>query len=149
MERTRDLAAGIGFLVLALVGMEESLRLPLGRWDSPAPGLFPLLLSVILAALALALLVGALARHGTAPADGVAGSRRAWWTTGSLVAFYLLLEPLGFLVASLLLLLFLLRAIAGQRWGVAVAVGVGASVSSYLLFDRLLRLPLPRGLIGF
>ncbi len=147
----RDLVGGLGFLLLALVGVEESLRLPLGSWQRPAPGLFPLLLSLVLAGLALTLLLVALGTHATAPPgqSSTACPTRVWWTIVSLLAFYALLERLGFLITSFLLLFFLLRAIAGRRWLVTLAIGVGASLSSYLVFDRLLKLPLPRGPIGF
>lgn len=152
----RDLVGGFGFLLLALVGVEESLRLPLGSWQRPAPGLFPLLLSLVLAGMALALLLVALGTHATAPPGRSSAARptRVWWTIVSLLAFYALLERLGFLITSFLLLFFLLlffllRAIAGQRWRVTLAISVGASLSSYLVFDRLLNLPLPRGPIGF
>ena len=147
----RDLVGGLGFLLLALVGVEESLRLPLGSWQRPAPGLFPLLVSLVLAGMALTLLLVALATHAPAPPGESSAARptKVWWTLVSLLAFYALLERLGFLIASFLLLFFLLRAIAGQRWRVTLAISVGASLSSYLVFDRLLKLPLPRGPIGF
>ena len=146
----RDLVGGFGFLLLALVGVAESLRLPLGSWQSPAPGLFPLLVSLVLAGMALTLLLVALGTHATAPPGPSSAARpKVWWTIVSLLAFYALLERLGFLITSFLLLIFLLRAIAGQRWRVTLAISVGASLSSYLVFDRLLKLPLPRGPIGF
>lgn len=148
---TRDLVGGLGFLLLALVGVEESLRLPLGSWQSPAPGLFPLLFSLVLAGLALTLLLVALGTRATPPPGQPSAGRptKVWWTMVSLLAFYALLERLGFLLASVLLLFFLLRAIAGQRWRVTLAIGVGASLASYVVFDRVLNLPLPRGPIGF
>ena len=147
----RDLVGGLGFLLLALVGVEESLRLPLGSWQRPAPGLFPLVVSLVLAGLALTLLLVALATHATAPPGEPSAARptKVWGTIVSLLAFYALLEWLGFPITSFLLLFFLLRAIAGQRWRVTLAISVGASLSSYLVFDRLLKLPLPRGPIGF
>ena len=147
----RDLVGGFGFLLLALVGVEESLRLPLGSWQSPAPGLFPLLVSLVLAGMALTLVIVALGTHATAlPGESPAARpTKVWWTVAGLLAFYALLERLGFLIASVLLLVFLLRAIAGQRWRVTLAIGVAASLASYLVFDRLLKLPLPRGPIGF
>jgi putative tricarboxylic transport membrane protein len=123
----------------------------MGSWQSPAPGLFPLLVSLVLAGLALTLLLVTLGTHAPAPPGESPAARptKVWWTLVSLLAFYALLEWLGFLLASFLLLFFLLRAIAGQRWRVTLAISVGASLSSYLVFDRLLKLPLPRGPIGF
>ncbi len=61
-----------------------------------------------------------------------------------MVAYALLLEPSGFLAATAgfaacVALLFGARALA------AVAVGGVTSVSLWLLFDKLLDLPLPRG----
>lgn len=148
---TKELIGASGFFLLALVGVVESLRLPLGSWHSPAPGLFPLLLSLVLAAMALALVIVTVARRRAAPSGGSAGARApgVWWTVVALLAFYALLEPLGFLPSSFLLLVFLLRAIARRGWGLTLGLGAAASLASYAVFDRVLKLPMPAGLLGF
>jgi len=63
---------------------------------------------------------------------------------GAMVAYALLLEPTGFLaatagLAACVALLF------GARPLPAVAVGAATSLALWLLFDRLLDLPLPKG----
>jgi hypothetical protein len=146
----RDLVGGLGFLILALIGVEESLRLPLGSWQNPAPGFFPFLLSLALAALSLTLLIGSFKKPGAAPQpDHASRSRKVWGTLAGLFAFYAFMEPLGFLISSFLVLVFLLRAIAMQRWRLTVGISAGTALASYLVFDRLLKLPLPRGMAGF
>ncbi len=146
-----DLIGGVAFLLLALLGVRESLRLPLGRWQNPEPGLFPFLLSLLLAALASALLASAVAWRRLAGHPEAVDShpKKVWWTLAALLGFYVLMEPGGFLLSSFLLLVFLLRAISLRGWPLSVGVSAVAALSTYLVFNRLLKLPLPKGLLPF
>jgi len=149
--RRRDFIGGLAFLLLALLGVRESLRLPLGSWQNPEPGLFPLLLSLLLAAMASALLASAVTWRRPAEHPEAMDSHpgKVWWTLAALLGFYVLMEPAGFLLSSFLLLVFLLRAISRQGWPLSVGVSAVAALSTYLVFDRLLKLPLPKGLLAF
>lgn len=66
---------------------------------------------------------------------------------GGYVIGLLLLPPsilvLGMLPALGLFVLVLLRAIEGARWRTAIAVATASTVLSWLLFVRLLHVPLP------
>jgi hypothetical protein len=44
------------------------------------------------------------------------------------------------------LFLILLRPVGKQNWIWTLSISIGATVASYLLFDRWLMLPLPRGI---
>ena len=65
------------------------------------------------------------------------------------VVYIFLLEPLGFLIAGVLLMTFLFLTITSQKWPVAF---LGAFISiglAYLLFGVLMKSNLPRGPLGF
>jgi putative tricarboxylic transport membrane protein len=64
------------------------------------------------------------------------------------VAYAYLLEPLGFLVSTFLAVL-LLGWLLGAKLPQAGAAGVGIAVVLFVLFDTLLGLPLPAGVLGF
>lgn len=76
------------------------------------------------------------------------GWPRVALTLAAIVGYTLLLEPLGYILATLLLLgslLVLLR----QSVVVTVAVAVVGAVGTYALFHSWLKVPLPAGILGF
>jgi hypothetical protein len=67
----------------------------------------------------------------------------------ALLAYVLLLKPLGFSLCTALFIGFLLRAVQPQRWPVVVAGALGAAVGAYGIFEAWLKAQLPRGPWGF
>ncbi len=66
------------------------------------------------------------------------------------VLYIALLDRVGYLVSTFLLLGFLLQITEGKGRRVRVAAGAAAtSIATYLIFAKLLQLNLPRGLISF
>jgi putative tricarboxylic transport membrane protein len=66
----------------------------------------------------------------------------------SLLAYALLLVPLGFFITTTLFIAFLLRAIVPQRWSVVIACSILTAVISYLIFEIWLKAQLPKGPLG-
>ena len=63
-----------------------------------------------------------------------------------LVFYILAADRLGFHLTGFVLLMWWLR-VLGTRWGTAVAVAIVAPVAMHLVFYKLLRVPLPWGLV--
>ncbi len=63
-----------------------------------------------------------------------------------LALYVVLSNPLGFHVTSILLLLAWLR-ILGTRWPVAIPVAIVAPILIHLAFYKMLRIPLPWGVL--
>jgi putative tricarboxylic transport membrane protein len=63
-----------------------------------------------------------------------------------LVAYVMISNPLGFHITSIALLLAWLR-ILGTRWQVALPVAILAPIVIHLAFYKLLRIPLPWGVL--
>ena len=63
----------------------------------------------------------------------------------SLLAYSLLMVPLGFLISTVLFIAFLLRAIVPQRWPVVVTCALLTAAASYLVFEVWLKAQLPKG----
>jgi len=138
------------FLGLALGAFFESLRLPFGRVSAPAAGFFPAVLAALLAVTSLLAFAETLRGGG----EGlVQRDRLIWkkilWTVASLLAFGFLFESLGYLVTTFLFVTCSLRVVERQGWGPAVAVGLCASLVSYIIFGLLLGAPLPAGFVRF
>lgn len=152
--RRRELAAAAVLLAFALFGLTQAQGLRFGSVVAPGPGFFPLCLAAALCLTSLGLLVQALrvapVGRGEAPA-AIAGQRR-FAVVGTLVAllvYALVLEWLGFLLATVGLLVFFFKALQRQSWLVAASGSVATALLSYLVFKMWLGVNLPTGLFRF
>lgn len=114
---------------------------PMGTATRMGPGYFPVVLGGLLVVIGLALMARALRQDGP-PVDRFA-LRPLVLVLGSTVLFGLLLRGAGLVVA--LMVLVLAGAYAGRHfaWGAALALAVGLTVFSVLVFVKALGLPLP------
>ncbi|HEU5195467.1 MAG TPA: tripartite tricarboxylate transporter TctB family protein [Methylomirabilota bacterium] len=147
----RDVASAALLLLGAAGAFVHGRRLPFGSIAAPGPGFFPLTVAAALAGVAAVLLVRALAAR-VAPAGPTAapGARlRLVAVVGALFAFTVVLEPLGFVVATFLLMLVLFRVVEQHRWTIVVAESAAAAVASHVLFKTWLGVRLPPGPWGF
>lgn len=149
--RRRDLGAAAVLLAFGLFAVTQARGLRFGSIVAPGPGFFPLCLSAALCLTSLALLVGAWRETpGTAVAPAAGGQRFAViGTLAGLLVYALVLEPLGFLLATFGLLLFFFKALQRQSWLVAVGGAVATSLVSHLVFKVWLGVNLPGGLLRF
>jgi putative tricarboxylic transport membrane protein len=140
--------ANILLLALAFAALIESMKLPFGSVSAPAAGFFPLVLSALLALISLLGFVGALRES---EASLVEEQSLIWkkilLTLGALLVFALAFERVGYLVATFLFIIFLLRIVERKNWFLALAVGFSAAVISYVIFGLLLGTPLPAGFL--
>jgi putative tricarboxylic transport membrane protein len=148
--RRRQLAASAVLLAFALFSIGQARGLRFGTIAAPGPGFFPLCLAAALCLSALGLLVRAwrMAPTATAPMPGLRRTAVAG-TLLSLLVYALVLEWLGFLLATFALLLFFFRALQRQSWLVVLAGSLATSVLGYLVFKTWLGVSLPAGLLAF
>lgn len=153
--RVRAATCATMVVILACVGSAGWTAAGYGLWQGiePGSGLFPLIAAVLAGSFAVATLLGSLRsgpgaqQPGHAPADAM--ERPAWRRlavyAGVVLAWPLLLQPAGFLVSGAVALLALLRFGEALAWTRALAfTGVTLAVS-WLLFERLLGVGLPKG----
>ncbi|MCX5906800.1 MAG: tripartite tricarboxylate transporter TctB family protein [Deltaproteobacteria bacterium] len=120
----------------------------------PEPGLFPFLAGIIL--VLLGSIVWLQAFKEKSRDKGGEGKffpqadtwKRIFLSVLALSVYVLILDLLGFLLATFLFLAFLLRFIEPQKWSVVLTAALLTSVSSYLLFQLLLKSNLPKGFLG-
>jgi putative tricarboxylic transport membrane protein len=137
-------------IALAVFVGFESRKYPLGTIDNPGPGFLPLLLGVAMAVMAIALSMRVW-RSGTAKVHRPfwpekVGLSKVSLTFVTILLFTALLEITGYMINIFFLFLILLRPIGRQKWIWSVAIAMGATVVAYLLFDKWLMIPLPRGI---
>lgn len=149
-----SIAATVILVGLAGFILLEVRKLPLGSLRVPQTGLFPSTLAVLLLLFSLAALL--LAFRQSRSESGAAAQKidSAGWsrigaTLVALVGFALVLEWIGYLPSTFILMILLLRAIEAQKWLVVLSVALLTSLLSYFLFARLLGVPLPAGVLGF
>jgi len=150
MKRLEILAAA-ALTGLAGYVLFESNKLRVGNFRVPQTGFFPRVLGVLLVLLTLGEFVRALRQSATATAPGKIDSD-GWTRIGATLAimlgFALVLERIGFLLATFFLMVLLLRAIEAPRWSKVFIVALATSLLSYGLFAWLLGVPLPAGILG-
>ena len=143
----KDVASALFWLVVSIFVVVQGFALRLGGLSRPGPGFFPFWGGLILAALSLILLAGALRRRGTLSFAGVRWPKLLL-VVAALLGYLLLLERLGFATVTALFLLVLFR-LEGKGWAWSVAVSVLGAVSCYALFHVWLKTQLPAGPFGF
>ncbi len=143
----------VAAILLALAGyvFVAANALPFGTFRVPQTAFFPKILALLLLILSGVLLaqtlVGTEARRASEkiPPEGWI---RICVTLAMLAAFGLVLERVGFLLATFLLMVILLRAIEAQDWRKVIALALATALISYGLFAWLLGVPLPAGILG-
>ena len=77
----------------------------------------------------------------------MAPRRLAGYVAG--IAFFALaLEPLGALITIALLFLFMLKLVERRSWFSSITLTAVAVVGTWIVFGRMLSVPLPRGFLG-
>jgi hypothetical protein len=145
--------AGIFWIGLSLFVMLVSSNLGLGKLRNPGPGLMPFVIGLMLLLVSLLFVARLLLKtHGKGEigSEVEAPSPTGYWKIsillGSLIAYELLLEKLGYPIATFLLLFLLLRVTGSKKW-IATLVSSGLiSLATYFLFN-FLGLNFPRGLL--
>lgn len=113
-------------------------------YEPVGPRAFPLLTAALIGACGLALVV----RPGPDEAPNAPGVNVGILSiSAALFAYALLFQPLGYVLSTALMCVVIAR-IFGAGWLQAALTGIGLSVVSFLLFDRLLDVVLPTGLLG-
>lgn len=142
-----DIVAALALLLLSVATAWQSLRLPVGSLAEPGAAAWPLLLSLLLGLLSLAIFVTA----GQSPL-----LRALRWDERRHAICILIaagfaaaaLETLGFRLTILVMLLFLIGVAERRRPVPTILVSLGLSFGTYHVFSSWLKVPLPVGLFG-
>lgn len=136
-----DIWAGLLMALFGLGGIWFSLDLRLGSAISMGPGYFPLLVFSCIVVLGAIIAI-----KGWRHCD-VVFTRPAWWPiliiTASLLAFWLLVDRAGFVLASSALMLISIRAQDKLGWTRAIIFTAITVLLATLLFVNALQLPFP------
>ena len=135
----KDLAAGLLFMTFGALGLWIGRTYEFGSASRMGPGYFPATLSVLL--LVVGLITAARALRSSAVAIHWGSPRPIFCVLTGVLAFALLIEPVGFAVASFVLIALVYA--GGWRFRIVEFIVMYAVLlaSCYLLFVRLLGMP--------
>lgn len=128
------LAVGVLALVLAY-------QLSLGSFTDPGPGMWPFITAVVIVVSALTV---ALTERDASQFESFSRTPRdIGLGLVSLLVYIALFEQIGFVIPSLLLLVFWLRVLGRESWTATLAIAVAATSAFYVVFVTLLGVPFP------
>lgn len=151
---SKDRIVAIAAVLLGGAYLVAAFRVPVVEAaDDTGPRAFPFLIAALVIGSGLLLLAKEL-RSGARPRDAwrPGGDRGVWariaLTAGAGIAYGLLLDPLGYLLATFLFMWAMAAAINVGRHAQNVALAAGFSLVSFVAFGVLLKLSIPRGVLG-
>jgi putative tricarboxylic transport membrane protein len=147
MRKVGDILVGIVFLFIATVFTVGGIRLQIGTPTEPQPGFFP-----FLGGITLIILAGILLFQGwQGKSSGTQAFGKLWGPlilTAGLVAYVAALETAGYIIATTILSAIVLRILGTTSFWVMCAISLILGVGSYFVFDGLLGVPLPVGVLA-
>lgn len=144
---TQDFAAGLALLALAAFGLFQSANLPVGTLSAFGPGLLPKALSVGILLLGALILV----LDYIEPGERISAFnlRAPIFIAAALMAFAVMIKPLGLLGAVPVTIAIAGLASPETRWREIVILAVIMTVGSIVVFGILLTLSIPIGPAGW
>ena len=144
--RTADLVTAAVLMLLGGVVIFDSLRLGIG-WgsDGPRSGFFPFWLAVLMTVTCALIFVQALQRPVARVFVSRAALRPVLSVLGPATAMVVVMQVTGLYVASAIYMAFYMRWIGRHRWPATIAMAVGLSVVTFLVFEEWFLVPMPKG----
>ena len=140
-------------LLIAGVAIWQSSVIPIGRIGKPGPGFLPFWVGIILAILSVALWIEATLRKPTEETRHFLSGEGRWTyviSTGvGLLVYAAIMEPLGFVISTFLLLIFLFWYVGKQKIWVVFLGSFLVTFFTHLIFRVGLKVQLPTGLFRF
>ncbi len=145
----------IGSLIGVLIGVYaiwEGRNMPADRIMKIGPSFFPSILAGLLILFSLVLLVNALRGRSIGTVERARlsdkGVQRGLITLAATLVFCAVVTPLGFMLSSILFLLFMML-LLGNRKPLQLAVAPPLiSVAIWVIFEKVLKLSMPAGVLA-
>jgi putative tricarboxylic transport membrane protein len=134
------------FIAVGLLILVNSRELHFGRFNSPGPALFPVLLGIILILLSMTSFF--ISNEEKIPKGGFI-TRKVLCVIGILIGYWISLPFFGFFFTTLLMLIILLKFVGRQKWLSTITWSLLTTIASFLLFIRWFGVPFPKGILPF
>lgn len=146
-----DIFFGIAFALFGAWIFLQAMTFPNLKGGYPGPGLFPQLLGILLVLSGLGIAINAtLKRALPQPRALLQPPYRekinALLVVLAVIAYILFVDTAGFIPLGLVIMIgLMLRTGVSLRW--SLVVGIGVTIAIYILFNRILHVPLPSGIL--
>jgi len=147
-----DLASGLFWLALSVFICIKSAEVEIGSIRSPGSGFLPFWAGVLFGMLAMVLVLKSLIKKGINERPPIIGNvkwNRALVVLGSLYAYAILLQKIGYLLATFGLMILLFCVLERPKWWVGIASSLLTVSLTYLIFYKWLGVQLPKGILTF
>ncbi|MBU1209550.1 MAG: tripartite tricarboxylate transporter TctB family protein [Proteobacteria bacterium] len=149
-----DRASSMVWMAVGLLSIYGSFQLGLGTLGEPGSGFLSFLAGSFICLMALIVFIQSfLQGKGFQVKISTLWKGIRWYRSALvgllLLVYILVLEWIGFLLTTFLIVLAMVKGVERLSWGKALLISISASAVCYLVFDKLLKAALPRGLLGF
>jgi len=148
--KKHDIVSSTIWLTIGLAILFNSLNLGLGSLSVPGSGFMPFLAGALISFFAFLVLIGAIYRKGEV--------KQKLWTNIDyrkvssvfvvLLLYIFLLEKIGFIIGTFLLISLIMLFIGSRGWLQSLIGGIIATIICYFLFNVWLQTQLPKGFLG-
>ena len=151
---SKDMTAGILSVVLGAIYLAAAFKIPLfGVGDRIGPRMFPFIIAAVVIGCGLVLILKELRAKTAKPFSwGFAAERGVWlrivFTIAAGIIYGLVLDGVGYVIATFFFMIFIASIINAGRHVQNLIIALIFSVVSYGVFAVILKLSLPRGILG-
>ena len=144
------LGVDIAALILSILYLVGALGYSMGTSEQPGPGRYPLMVGALL----IIASIGSLISNFLKPAEGELklpkgkNLGRVLAVIAGSAAYVVLLPYAGHLLASVVTVFVVLQSMGLSSWPAKIGFTIAIALSSYYLFDVILNVPLPKGVLG-
>ena len=150
--RSRDIISSIFWAVMGIGISYGGYKLDLGTLHEPGGGFLFFWVGLIMIGLSLGILIRAAREKAAKEELKAVWAGISWKKLISVLAalfFYgYLFAPLGFILSTIGLLVFLFKAVEPQKWSWAILGAIVSTLAAYGVFRLWLQCQLPQGLLG-
>lgn len=143
-----DVYGGLLWLIISIFVGVMGINFGIGTIRYPGPGFLPLLMGIILFGLALGMIILATRKKNQEAnfKESPSYDKSVFWTLAILFVYAFLLEFLGYIIASFLVILYLFKVPGGRKWGFSIFVTLVTIAVTWYFFGILLQAQFPKGL---
>ncbi len=152
MHKT-DLCSSLFFLGIAVLVIIGSFQYSIRDKYGPGAGLFPLFLGLIFFGLSLILFLNSILIHFKSPTQPKPASfsdiGQVGRYLGSVLVFYILLDPLGYFLTIFLFMAFVLKILSKKSLKFSISISALTALFVFLVFVNLLGVTMPAGILKY
>ncbi|MCE5282129.1 MAG: tripartite tricarboxylate transporter TctB family protein [Deltaproteobacteria bacterium] len=150
--KSRDIISSLFWMATGIGISYGGYDLEVGNMHDPGSGFMFFWVGIIMIGLTLIILIKAVREKGVQGELNVLWKEIRWKKVISVLAslflYAYLLNTLGFILTTILLLIFLFKAVEPQKWSWAILGAIICTLTAYGLFHFWLGCQLPQGLLG-